>query len=543
MTSQIEVVIPNIGDAADIEVIEVLVTVGNEIEKDQPLLTLESDKASMEVPSDHAGIISSINVKIGDKVSEGDLILLLEGAKVKPIDSNNTDKSKGTDKKLNESSESESITLSKDVTIANLDTIIEDICIPDIGDASSVDVIDVLVKVGDVIAKDQALITLEGDKATMDIPSSMAGEIKSLNVNIGDKVSQGDIILSVVTSQIIDNNEIIAKEVVKEVIASKPESNLSPKSVSNNETISVSSKKISASNVYASPSVRRLAREFGVDLTLVDGSGRKARIIKEDIQNFVKSRLAAPQTGNIGLPKMPKIDFSKFGSIEAKPLNKIKRLTAQSMTRSWLNVPHVTQFDEADISELEAFRKANKESALAQGAKLTPLAFIVLAVVKALQVFPEFNSSLDETGENLILKQYYNIGIAVDTPNGLVVPVIRDAHKKGLIELAKDMAELGAKARNKALTPADMSGGTFTISSLGGIGGTAFTPIVNAPEVAILGVSRSKMQPVYNGNEFEPKLMLPLSLSYDHRVIDGAQAARFSSYLGQCLADIRTLLL
>jgi pyruvate dehydrogenase E2 component (dihydrolipoamide acetyltransferase) len=376
----------------------------------------------------------------------------------------------------------------------------------------------------------------------MDIPSTLAGIVEQVSVKVGDKVSQGDVVLVLSCQQ----NETKCHDVlVEKEVSKKQEVTADISFVREQDKVSPVKQKSTAplnTNVYASPSVRRLAREFGVDLTLVEGRGRKSRILKEDVQTFVKGRLSEPQA-NAGIPQIASVDFSKFGQIELQPLNKIKRLTAQNMSRSWLNVPHVTHFDEADITELEYFRKSNKEKALAQGIKLTPLAFIVQAIVKALQAFPTFNASLDAKGENLVLKQYYNVGIAVDTPNGLVVPVIKNAETKGLLALAKEMAELGQNARKKALTPADMAGGCFTISSLGGIGGSGFTPIVNAPEVAILGVSKSQMKPVFNGKDFDPRLMLPLSLSYDHRVIDGAEAARFSAFLSQSLSDIRTLLL
>lgn len=535
MTDQIKVVVPNIGEASDVEVIEVLVGIGDMVNEGDSLITLESDKASMEVPSSDSGVVKEINIAIGDKVSEGSVILVLSSEDNK-VSSQPTSSPDPVEKPTTETN---TATVKEIKAQPSMESQKRDIVIPDIGDASQVDVIDILVSEGDQVDKEQALITLEGDKATMDIPSTFNGKVLSMAVKVGDKVSMGDKILTIETSQeTVSSQPTAPSKKPEQKIHVATETEKKPETKSESKIPS----EVTSSKAYASPSIRRLAREFGVDLTLVDGSGRKGRIVKADIQKFVKSRLALPD-GNLGIPKIAKIDFSKFGGIDVQPLNKIKRLTAQNMQRSWLNVPHVTQFDEADITDLEAFRKANKERALQDGIKLTPLAFIVQAVVKALQAFPQFNSSLDDRGENLILKQYFNIGIAVDTPNGLVVPVIKDADQKGLLELAKDMGELSAKARKKALTPADMSGGCFTISSLGGIGGSAFTPIVNAPEVAILGVSRSQMKPVYDGKAFVPRLMLPLSLSYDHRVIDGAEAARFSNYLSQCLSDIRTQLL
>lgn len=541
MTSQIEVLVPNIGEATGVDVIEVHISSGMSIEKGDPLITLESDKASMEIPSEHSGKVAEVKLNVGDKVSEGSVILCLEAEQhsVEAV----------VETPVPEQEEAEAVAMQTASTAESTsDSVtIQQVVIPDIGGATDVDVIELFVNVGDSLEKEQAIATLEGDKATMDIPSPFKGKVQSISMKVGDKVSQGDLILELEVVAAKPSAKVIDTPVAQSSSKAKPQpapavtkqqaqSNVEPSSSS-------STSSSSTTKVYASPSIRRLAREFGVDLSLVKGTGRKGRIVKQDVQSFVKKRLAEPVSAGGGIPKIPAIDFSKFGPVETAALNKIKRLTAQNMQRAWLNVPHVTQFDEADITELEAFRKANKEKALAEGAKLTPLAFIVQAVVKALKAFPRFNASLDETGENLIIKHYYNVGIAVDTPNGLVVPVIKDADKKGLLDLARDMADLSVKARKKALLPADMSGGCFTISSLGGIGGTAFTPIVNAPEVAILGVSKSQIKPIFNGSEFEPRLMLPLSLSYDHRVIDGAEAARFSTYLCQCLSDIRTLLL
>ncbi|HAT8249117.1 TPA: dihydrolipoamide acetyltransferase, partial [Legionella pneumophila] len=418
--------------------------------------------------------------------------------------------------------------------------------IPDIGGANDVDVIDILVKPGMEVEKDQALITLEGDKATMDIPSPYAGKVIEMKIKLGDKVSQGTPILTLKTLGKSETPEIeksqiknISEQSIKEI--EKPYEELKSEAISINNLEIAESKSILIS---AGPAVRRLAREFGVDLSLVQGSGRKSRITKEDLQNYIKVRLSEKTTsGGFSLPSNPAIDFSKFGSIETKPLNKIKKLTGTNVHRSWITIPHVTQFDEADITDLEAFRKSESESAKNQDYKLTLLAFVCSVVCKALHAYPQFNASLDTSGENLIYKKYYNIGIAVDTPNGLVVPVIKNVDKLSVIDIAKEMSRLSTKAREKGLTPIDMSGGCFTISSLGGIGGTAFTPIVNSPEVAILGLSRSIIKPIYDNKEFKPRLMLPISLSYDHRVIDGAEAARFTRFLCDCLGDIRRVLL
>ncbi len=423
---------------------------------------------------------------------------------------------------------------------------IKEVTIPDIGGAKDVDVIELLVAPGDQVSIDSSLITLEGDKATMEIPSPYAGVVAEMKVKVGDKVSQGSLILTIEAAGEAEQ----AKRPAPTAQASTP-------TQSTTETQAAPTAKTPApaappqapsvtEEIHAGPAVRRLAREFGVDLTLVRPTGEKNRILKEDVQGFVKSALAkGPGTavGGLAVASAPVIDFSQFGEIEAKPLNKIKRLTGINVHRSWVTVPHVTQFAEADTTELEAFREQQKNAAEKKGVKLTPLVFIMKAVVAALKAFPHFNASLDPSGEQLILKKYFHVGVAVDTPNGLVVPVVRDVDKKGLYTLAEELAKISTKAREKGLSLAEMQGSCFTISSLGGIGGTAFTPIVNAPDVAILGVSKASIKPVYQGNAFVPRLMLPLSLSYDHRVIDGADGARFIVYLTERLSDIRTLLL
>lgn len=422
---------------------------------------------------------------------------------------------------------------------------IQEIKVPNIGEASNVEVIEILVSPGDQVKKEDSLITLESDKASMEIPSPLAGTIDQIKVKIGDRVSEGSIVLTLNTEAAATSKDVKepqeAKKPVPAPVASAPK-----------ETSSVPVKEAQVSSlprsqqdtIHAGPGVRRLAREFGIDLSEIKGTGEKDRIVKEDLQKFVQARLNQPGSGGgFQMPKMPEIDFSKYGDVEAVPLNKIKKLTGVNLHRSWITVPHVTQFGEADITDLEEFRKSQKNKVEKTGVKLTPLVFIMKAVTAALKKFPHFNASLDPSGENLIVKKYFNLGIAVDTPNGLVVPVIRDVDKKNMVELAEELASISKKAREKGLTPADMSGGCFTISSLGGIGGTAFTPIVNAPEVAILGVSKSSIKPFYMHTQFVPRLMLPLSLSYDHRVIDGADGARFLVYLADCLSDIRTLLL
>jgi pyruvate dehydrogenase E2 component (dihydrolipoamide acetyltransferase) len=430
-----------------------------------------------------------------------------------------------------------------------------EIKIPDIGGATQVDVIEISVKVGDQITLDSPLITLESDKASMEIPSPIAGKVTKLNLKVGDKVSEGDVILLVEAEAKKEDSEV-KEEKASEAIQSKTPTSSQVKqapelvpekevetSIPNQASTQENTPEVSSSLISAGPAVRRMAREFGVNLADVLGSGRKSRVTKEDIQNYVKSRLNGQSGGSLGFPVIPAIDFSQFGEIETKPLNKIKKLTGTTVHRSWITVPHVTQFDSADITDLEEFRKTEADQAKEKGYKLTLLAFVCGVVSKALRMFPQFNASLDATGSNLIYKKYCNLGIAVETPNGLVVPVIKNVDKLTVAEIAMEMTRLSSKARDKGLMPADMSGGCFTVSSLGGIGGTAFTPIVNAPEVAILGLSRAEIKPIYQNGAFQPRLMLPLSLSYDHRVIDGAEAARFTRFIADCLADIRRILL
>jgi len=417
---------------------------------------------------------------------------------------------------------------------------IKQVLVPDIGDYKGVSVIEVMIKVGDTISIDDTLLTLETDKAAMDVPSPYSGVVKELHVEIGDKVSQGSLILMLETSNTatpsVQSTAPAAAAPVTAPVAAAPQQIPALAAVAD----------ITAGGqAHASPAIRRFARELGVDIAQVKGSGEKNRVTKEDVQGFVKAALAQPRAaaGGNGLQvlDMPVFDFAKYGAIESKPLSRIQKISGANLHRNWVTIPHVTQFDEADITEMEAFRKQLGAEYAKQNVKITPLAFMLKAVVAALQKFPKFNASLD--GENLVLKQYFHIGVAVDTPDGLMVPVLRDVDKKGIVQLAQELAEISAKARDKKITANDMQGGCFTISSLGGIGGTAFTPIINAPEVAILGVSRSCMKPVYQDGQFVPRLMLPLSVSYDHRVIDGAAAARFTTYLAKVLSDIRRLAL
>lgn len=527
-----EIRVPDIGAAKDVDVIEVLVKPGDKIAKETALVTLESEKASMEIPSSDAGVVKEVKMKIGDKVSEGDVIVTLEIM---------DEKAAKTEEKPASVATAVQAPTAPAPTAAQTSTHREDIQVPDIGTASKVDVIEVLVKPGDKVAKDAPLITLESEKASMEIPSPKAGTVESIKIKVGDKVSKGDVILTMTTSETSQTSSVSAPASIP-AAAEKSVTTLAPQP----SKPAAESPAVLSAEVHASPAVRRLAREFGVDLGRVTATGPKKRILKEDVQNYVKTALASgggSATVGFALAAAPQVDFTKFGEIEIKPLNKIKKLTGANLHRNWVTIPHVTQFGEADITELENFREEQKAAAEKKGYKLTPLVFIMKAVIGALKAMPQFNSSLDASGENLVLKKYFHLGVAVDTPNGLVVPVIRDVDKKSVGELAQELAQISQKAREKGLSPADMQGSCFTISSLGGIGGTAFTPIVNAPDVAILGVSKASIKPVYEEGHFVPRLMLPLSLSYDHRVIDGADGARFIVYLSNYLSDIRTLLL
>lgn len=575
----IEVAVPDIGDATDVEVIEVLVAEGDTIDIDTGLLTLETDKATMEVPSPAAGVVKELRISLGDKVSMGSLILLLDTAAsddaVEDTPAQKTESVKETPVAAQAATKAESVTVETAVTekaepVAPTETAmqVQQITVPDIGDANDVDVIEVLVAVGETVSEDQGLITLETDKATVEVPSPFSGKLVSVTVDVGDKVSMGSLIATI---EVASAAPVVASasEKVAEPEAATEQATAQPATTATQTASTVAQKaeskppvpfhpnagaKPKTGAVYASPSVRRLAREFGVDLTQVTGSGRKGRVVKEDVQAYVKYELSRPKAsaatavGNgsgLNVIDAPVIDFSKFGNVEQVPLSRIQKISGPNLHRNWVTIPHVTQFDEADITELEAFRKQQNDIAAKQqlGIKITPLVFMMKAAAKTLQQFPVFNSSLSPDGESLIQKKYFHIGIAVDTPNGLMVPVVRDVDKKGIHELSKELAEISVKAREGKLKATDMQGSCFTISSLGGIGGTAFTPIVNYPDVAILGVSKSEIKPKWNGKEFEPKLMLPLSLSYDHRVIDGAMAAKFSVTLAGILSDIRQLIL
>lgn len=534
MTLLTEVKVPDVGDVADIDVIEVLVKVGDKVTEEQTLAVLETDKASMDLPSSATGTITAVHVSVGDKVSEGSLVVTVEAAS----EAVSSDAAK-TDEDLKIEMP---VAVAEPVASASAPVSVIEVKVPDVGDVADIDVIEVLIQTGDSVTKEQTLAVLETDKASMDLPSTDAGIVKDVFVKVGDKVSEGALII---TLEVQPEVAVAIAEPVKAEAKPVAPAPVAKQSASAATTATSSSVLPSGKPAHATPSVRLFARELGVDLSLVtQGSGRKGRILKDDVKNFVKQVMATgtPTQGGAGIPPIPAVDFSKFGEVEEQKLSKIKRLTGQNMSRVWLNLPMVTYHDEADITEMEAFRKALNADKSAD-IKVTGLIFIVKALVAAMQQFPNINSSLSADGESIILKKYFNVGIAVDTPNGLVVPVLKGVDKKGIAELTGDLSELSIKARDGKLLPEDMRGGCITISSLGGIGGKSFTPIVNAPEVAILGVTRSSMQPVWNGTEFEPKLMLPLDLTYDHRVIDGAEGARFMSTLIKYLGDIRRLLL
>ncbi len=556
----IEVNVPDIGDFSEVAVIELLVKPGDTVKAEQSLITVESDKASMEIPSSHSGVVKELKVNIGDKVSKGSLVLMLEaeGGALAPA----APAASAPAPAAATPAVTEALVASPVAQVVTTGAV--EVRVPDIGDFKDVAVIEVLVKPGDVVKVEQSLITVESDKASMEIPSSAAGVVKELKVKIGDKVNIGDLLA--ILEGAVPNGAATAASiaaapaavaVAPQSIAPVAASVIAPAAVPavapahNPTAVSL------AGLPHASPSVRKFARELGVPLNEVKGSGTKGRITAEDIQKFTQAVMsgalqtqaqAAKAPANSGgsgvgldLLPWPKVDFAKFGPIERKEMSRIKKISGANLTRNAIMIPAVTNHDDADITDLEAFRVATNKDNEKSGIKVTMLAFLIKACVAALKKFPEFNSSLD--GDALIYKQYWHIGFAADTPNGLVVPVIKDADKKGILQISQEMSELAKKARDGKLGPADMSGATFTISSLGGIGGRYFTPIINAPEVAILGVCKSQMEPVWNGKEFVPRLMLPLSLTWDHRVIDGAAAARFNAYLGQILADFRRVLL
>jgi len=554
----VEVKVPDIGDFSEVAVIEVLVKPGDTVAVEQSLITVESDKASMEIPSSAAGVVKEVKVNVGDKVSEGSLVLILEGegggAAAAPAPAAQAPAPAPA------AAAPAPAPASAAPAAAPAASGPVEVKVPDIGDFSEVAVIEVLVKPGDTVAVEQSLITVESDKASMEIPSSAAGVVKEVKVNVGDKVSEGSVVL-VLEGAAGAAPAPAAAAAPQAAPAPAPSAAASAPAAATASAPAAAAphdptKAPSAGLPHASPSVRKFARELGVPLEEVKGSGPKGRITQEDVQGFTKAVMSgATQTraqaakapagggGGAGLDLLPwpKVDFAKFGAVERKDLSRIKKLSGANLARNWVMIPHVTNNDEADITDLEAFRVSTNKENEKSGVKVTMLAFVIKAVVAALKKYPEFNTSLD--GDALVYKQYYNIGFAADTPNGLVVPVLKDADKKGILQISQEMGELAKKARDGKLGAADMSGGCFSISSLGGIGGTHFTPIINAPEVAILGLSKGQMKPVWDGKQFVPRLTLPLSLSYDHRVIDGAAAARFNAYLGQLLADYRRIVL
>ena len=529
----VEVNVPDIG-SDEVNVTEIMVKVGDSVEVDQSIINVEGDKASMEVPAPIAGVVKEILINVGDKVSTGKLIMKFETASSAPA--------------------AASAPAQTAAPVAATTSAIKDVNVPDIG-GDEVNVTEIMVAVGDTVSEDQSLITVEGDKASMEVPAPFGGVVKEILVKSGDKVSTGSLIMRF---EVAGAAPAVAVSAPAPQVAS-PAPAAQPAQSGNVSGLSQEQVVASAGYAHATPVIRRLAREFGVNLDKVKGTGRKGRIVKEDIEAYVKTAVKAYESGattqaagngvangaGLGLLPWPKVDFSKFGEVEEVELSRINKISGANLHRNWVMIPHVTHFDKADITDLEAFRK--EQNALAEkqklGVKITPVVFIMKAVAKALEAYPRFNSSITEDAQRLILKKYINIGVAVDTPNGLVVPVFKNVNKKGIIELSRELMEVSKKAREGKLTASDMQGGCFTISSLGGIGTTHFAPIVNAPEVAILGVSKSSMEPVWNGKEFAPRLILPMSLSFDHRVIDGADGARFISYIGAVLADLRRLIM
>ena len=521
MAERITVSVPDLGDFHDVEVIDVLVKAGDTVAVDSPLITLETDKATMDVPSTAAGRVAAVSVKKGDRVSKGSAVVVLESAAAPAAKK----ASPGGSRKP-----------AAPAAAAAASAVLE-VRVPDLGDFKDVEVIEVLVQAGDTVALETPLITLETEKATMDVPSSAAGQVTRLLVGKGSRVNAGDLVATVRgEAGAAPAAPALAPAVAAAAPAAPPAARAAPAAPL------IMGADADIRRAHAGPSVRRFARELGVDLTRVAGTGVKGRITADDVKGFVKKALTgAPAAGAAALPRVPEVDFAAFGPVEVKPLGRIQRISASRLHARWVNLPHVTQHDEADITELEALRVSLKDRASALGIKLTPLAFIARACARVIGQFPNFNRSLDASGQNLVFKKYLHLGFAADTPNGLVVPVIRDAGRKDIYELARDLGELAGKARAGKLSAAEMQGGCFTISSLGGIGGTAFTPIINAPEVAILGVSRSQQRPVWKDGAFVPRLMLPLSLSYDHRVIDGAEAVRFVVALAEALAQPQSL--
>ena len=560
--------VPDMGGAVDVEVIEICVAVGDVVSEGDSIVVVETDKASMEIPASSAGVIESILLKEGDTCNQGDVMVAIEAAasaeasapapqveaEVEPVAAAviiPEEPSEAVAVAPSSAAETETETETETEQLA---------LVPDLGGAVDVEVIEISVKVGDELAEGDSLIVLETDKASMEIPVDFDGTVLDIKVAEGSKLNVGDTIAVLVTKA---KQAVAAPSAPQAKAPEAPQASVAPVAtvtpaataavVEAQAPVTAPVSQVPATNAatasataHAGPAVRMLARELGVDLTLVTATGPRDRLLKEDIQAFVKQKMQQPAGQSLqghGIEQPPAIDFSQFGDIDRVKMSKVQRITAQNMTRSWLNVPHVTQFDHADITELEQFRKGLKAEAELKGTKVTPLPFMLKACAMALREYPQFNVSLDNDGEHMVHKHYVNIGIAVDTPAGLMVPVIRDVDKKSIWQLSEEVIAMGAKAKAKKLMPADMQGGCFTISSLGGIGGTAFTPIVNTPEVAILGVSKADMQPRWDGSQFEPRLMMPLSLSYDHRAVNGADAARFTQYLAKVLGDIRHLIM
>jgi len=550
----INVELPDIGDFHDVEVIEILVSPGDSVVAEDSLLTLESDKATMEIPSPVAGKVSEVKISVGDKINKGDVIIVLEaeGEGEAAVAESPAESEVPSEPVAAETVSAEPEPATAAAPAGASETVA--IEVPDIGDFSDVEIVEVMISAGDEVAKEGSLITLETDKATMEIPSQHAGKVTEVSVKVGDRVNQGDRIGMI---EVVGPTPAAPAPTEKTEepapapapAAATPAERAAGEKPAQRRPVIAKPSDAPKGKAHASPAVRRFARELGVDLYHVPGSGPKGRILKEDVQAFVKRTLqeGAPQVaasaGGLQLPTPPVVDFSKFGEIEEQELGRIKKISGKHLHNAWLGIPHVTQFDEADITELEAFRKSQKAAAEKVGVKVTFMPFLMKALAASMAEYPQFNASLSPDTEKLILKKYLNIGVAVDTPNGLMVPVIKDVDKKGVFELAADLMDVSSRARQGKLGPDDMAGGCISISSLGGIGGTQFTPIVNAPEVAILGVSRAEMKPKWNGSEFEPRLMMPFSLSYDHRVIDGAEGVRFTAYLSNLLGDIRKLIL
>ncbi|MDZ7670219.1 MAG: dihydrolipoyllysine-residue acetyltransferase [Gammaproteobacteria bacterium] len=580
-----DIQIPDIGDADDVEVVEIIAAAGDEVGEDDPIIVIESDKASMEVPAGKAGVIDSITVSVGDKVSEGQVIAKLKDAEDSGSsgddagDDEASDKEAGDSDKKAQDKKAQEEKADKASSGKSAKSRQVEVRVPDIGDAEGVEVIEVAVKAGDTVAENDVLVVVESDKASMEIPSTHAGTVKEVHVSEGSEVEQDTLLVTLETEadqadeQQADEQQADEKPAAKDDKDDKDHKDKKDKSDKKSEkerqpkraperkpasgdresrdlppTAAPPSPPAhppsSGTSVYAGPAVRRLARELGVDLQAVEGTGNRGRIVKDDVKTHVKTRMSGDGGAAAGaLPSMPEVDFSKFGEVEEQPLSRIRARGAENLHRAWVNVPHVTQHDEVDITDLEDFRASLKAEGERRGVKVTPLAFIIKACCQVLQEFPTFNASLDPAAKKFILKRYYHIGMAVDTPDGLVVPVIRDADRKGVWELSAEVVELAEKARDKKLSVNDMQGGSFSVSSLGAIGGTGFTPIINAPEVAILGVSRLTTRPVWQDGAFVPRKMLPLSLSYDHRAINGAEAGRFVTRLGELLSDIRRLAL